>query len=747
MKSEKIIRALGDIDDRLVMDIIPIPVKKRKQYWPTILMGAAMLGICVFGALKLDFRTPSETSVQPEQSEIAQVTEQVMEQEAEQIIEKLPMLTLGSSYAGDGWEMYDAYDASQLVVGNPMDLTALPETLPVYENVYYTNEAWEPDGWLPDQAMMETVLQDVAEQVGIDGEIDGIIRDEVCYSVSMDEDGAAIYFECDMDLLIYPDEPIVMPEVCGSQTLEQAEEAALYLLETYGDRLGMEAPAAVPVCRMYTNQGQDFDVVIYDSAGKPADQLRSFCLQSVRFYLYENAVRSIHNSCKEFPEVVGEYPILSYEEACNLWTDGYGLSKADGEPIRIAQAEIVYRDWTWMDYYIPYYRFLVEMQPDPETETDLNRYGVYYLPAVRPEYLEDQPRWLLAETATESGWELDPTSTTEEYLLSLVVPLEIAMANCGEFTYSEYGLTADQMFMAFLTLSSPEELEQFVNAEGTLYTVPEDAVTEKLANYFPNFIFHETDDMIYDIKVSDGAVSWPVALQITGNRYARVLETEIDGDTVTFLVGYYANAAMEGIPYVEKSYSIGFYDGGYRYGNAAVVAENQELLVIPGDPIVDVPDEVLLDMVLRFEVGLTNQGFTFRNACELNERNLYTMFLLLADWEEEIMPCYEPETEEFVFTEALITDVLSKYLIGFTFDIAKAPGYDAELDKIVTTNASGFGGDRAMKILNKEVVGNYVIFKAGFYGSYELQGEPYAVKEYTIAFRDDGYCILSAIFL
>lgn len=43
MKGEKLCSALGKIDDRLVMSVVPVPVEKRRSPWPLVLTAAAVL--------------------------------------------------------------------------------------------------------------------------------------------------------------------------------------------------------------------------------------------------------------------------------------------------------------------------------------------------------------------------------------------------------------------------------------------------------------------------------------------------------------------------------------------------------------------------------------------------------------------------------------------------------------------------------------------------------------------------------
>ena len=61
----------------------------------------------------------------------------------------------------------------------------------------------------------------------------------------------------------------------------------------------------------------------------------------------------------------------------------------------IAKVELVYRVGEYEKYYIPYYRFYVEL-PDAEykeNNNDTKTYGAYYVPAVEGRYISNMPLW------------------------------------------------------------------------------------------------------------------------------------------------------------------------------------------------------------------------------------------------------------------------------------------------------------------------------------------------------------------
>lgn len=155
-------------------------------------------------------------------------------------------------------------------------------------------------------------------------------------------------------------------------------------------------------------------------------------------------------------------------------------------------------------------------------------------------------------------------------------------------------------------------------------------------------------------------------------------------------------------------------------------------------------DEYLISLVISMEAGLVgDNSFTFSAPEELSESELYLCFLLLSD-HDELLANYWEDDEAFVFTSDVIVAQLSKYFKNFHFDITQDYNYNAEMEAIVTPQASGFGGNRYIKVADKILEGNTVSFTANFYNDYEMQTKPYEVKTYGIEFYEGGWYYLYA---
>ena len=151
-------------------------------------------------------------------------------------------------------------------------------------------------------------------------------------------------------------------------------------------------------------------------------------------------------------------------------------------------------------------------------------------------------------------------------------------------------------------------------------------------------------------------------------------------------------------------------------------------------------------LVLEPEIALLNSNsFTFSDPEELSISELYTLFLVLTDY-EILEQKYNAGDELFYFTGDFITAQLQKYFKSFRFDITEHERYDPAADAIVTPIASGFGGDRYTQMTSLEWADeNTVVFTLSFYDNYELTGTPYMAKEYAIEFYNEGYYYLYAV--
>ena len=133
----------------------------------------------------------------------------------------------------------------------------------------------------------------------------------------------------------------------------------------------------------------------YDGSGSLTQQILSYNFDRVFFACDDDGkLFLVRLQPQKELSRTGDYPVISVREAKSLLLEGKYVTTCT-EPVEneeyILKTELVYRTGR-VPYYIPYYRFYVEL-PDMERENGLKTYGTYYVPAVEQQYISDMPQW------------------------------------------------------------------------------------------------------------------------------------------------------------------------------------------------------------------------------------------------------------------------------------------------------------------------------------------------------------------
>lgn len=339
--------------------------------------------------------------------------------------EELPMLDAGwTLHEVTGYEGLMAHDISELTCENPwredMELAALP----VYRNAITYDEYYHPSGG--DFEAMRERLFAVADRLGFEkGELEigdnvpdeearEIIREKLGEeitdhyfdptAVTAEAEGVRIEVDVQMRTCIYFEPEVTLPEqyhFTYASTYEELAAVADYLREEYSGLLHMEKPQAEIGYGDYTYAGERLftNLQFFDMAGSDVDRILNYNFNRVEFCRSEEGKLSfVRISQPDLSNLVGNYPIISAEEARDLLLKGNYITSVPyeipgGEYVR--RVELVYRNGDYEEFYMPFYKFYVEL-PEEERDHGLKDYGVYYVPAVEGSYLSDMP--------TREGW-------------------------------------------------------------------------------------------------------------------------------------------------------------------------------------------------------------------------------------------------------------------------------------------------------------------------------------------------------
>lgn len=397
MKSEILLQAIGKIDDELIANAGEIRSKNRIKMWLSCGAVAACIALVVFAGSVAGWFSPIESS--PE----------------------LSMLTISEDSGGMGFEGYMAYDISELVNANPWSEDAKLSTLPVFKSKLYRDENMNMRGM--DFEAMRAMLLDTAERLGMDTD-NLVITDDTPSaemqaatvekfasmgeevpdgyfdptSLIVEQDGIRIEVVPAMNAIITFDPAKVFPNGLGFHyysPYEDVEKTAEYIKEEYKELLNMYNPITDINGGDYNIYGErGVDLCFYDGAEDLTQRIINYNFYYTSFSCNESEELfhvCVHNC--DLSDKVGDYPIITAKEAKKLLLSGNFVTSVPydfpgGEYVK--KVELIYR--TDAGYYIPYYRFYVEL-PEAEREGGMKTYGAYYVPAIKEEYIENMPLW------------------------------------------------------------------------------------------------------------------------------------------------------------------------------------------------------------------------------------------------------------------------------------------------------------------------------------------------------------------
>lgn len=338
---------------------------------------------------------------------------------------KLPMLSITENTSdGMGFEGFWAYDISELTNNNPWDEAAQPSALPVYQNQLSYNKDFIASG--ADFGKIRGFLTDIAGRLGLDAsslaitddtpdeatkkeiteKLEGDVPDGYFNPTKLtaEADGMEISVGQTMLGTVSFEPALALPEqyhFTDSASYEEAAAVAEYLKEKYKNLIHMDSPLCDidggHYSSLETGSGiqQEYRISFYEAGRNNVESIINYNFRRIRFDCDDTGKLSlVRLSQTDLSKKMGDYPVITAEEAKKLLSNGnyitsvpYKLPGID----YVAKAELVYRTGAREEYFMPYYRFYVEL---PEEERDgLKTYGIYYVPAVEKKYLSNMPLW------------------------------------------------------------------------------------------------------------------------------------------------------------------------------------------------------------------------------------------------------------------------------------------------------------------------------------------------------------------
>ena len=316
---------------------------------------------------------------------------------------ELPTLpvSMGPSLGGYGYEGYYVRDISDLKNTSPSQIGSLPDTLPVFRNAtggYPLQAATEEY-----KAKMLTLCRSVAGRLGWDAEKTAEVWEERSDGLApttvtaTGADGVKIEVDQFMTVTIsYPDRNRPFSENV-LPTYDDAHKLAEKLLAEYRDLMNFANPQICITGGYYNLDGeQSYDIAFVETGGTQTEELLEFFFHGAEFFCNEDGEPwLIHLRCTDLSDKVGDYPIITAQQAQAQLVAGHYITSCGWEmpgEAYIRKVELVYRTGEYDEYFMPYYRFYVELLEEAPVEGCMHL-AAYYVPAVAEEYLAPLSTW------------------------------------------------------------------------------------------------------------------------------------------------------------------------------------------------------------------------------------------------------------------------------------------------------------------------------------------------------------------
>lgn len=405
MKNKDILlEAIGDTDEKLIPDLTE---KKKKR---SILKRTALCGVCaaaVLCAVMLPRFGQGQKVISPYEN-LPQTSDENTKSGKDKISSNV-------SFGDMGFEGLMAYDISDLDTSNPWTSDTELTSMPVYRNLAYNDMRIAV--YLSEDQMKEiaentasslktkigdtkvTYVRDFVhvESGAYDGILDGV------YSVEAEcSNDSTITVYGDGQIRITFDKnhlPANLSFTYNRTTAKQAQKTLKYLAKKYSDLLGFDSPEYFSYADRTFSGDENRSYGVFNKSQDIVQSILNYNLSCASFAPDDNGdlmcIWLSNPYCSS--EYIGDYPIISETDAKNaLLSDSY-YSSVPTDNIRggkisesdIAKTELVYRNYH-AEYYQPYYKFYVDLDTSAfNMDENLKNYGIFYVPAVEADYLED----------------------------------------------------------------------------------------------------------------------------------------------------------------------------------------------------------------------------------------------------------------------------------------------------------------------------------------------------------------------
>ncbi|MBQ5316148.1 MAG: hypothetical protein J6I96_01200 [Oscillospiraceae bacterium] len=400
---------IGDTDEEL----IPVPDRIGKGNRTMIRVFA---GVCA-AAITLAVVLPNV--IKKDDSGITQPDVQVSETTSTVAVKPTEKLNSEGMYGGSmGFAGLMAYDISELDTPSPWRSDMQIENMPVYRNLAYTGESAAFICVGLGQEKMAEMAQQTADALGKEIEETTItyagdfladtrsekFRDEVFTYEAKCSDNTSVTVYGNGRIFVAPGESVPLPSgysfTYSGTTAEEADRTLDYLTKKYSALLGYEDPVCYSVADRTFSGDESRSYYVYDKAEDSVQDIFNFGISYAEFCPDDNGnLMCIWIYRPVAYEYIADYPVISEKQARKMLTDGRFYSSVPTDYLRggrvsdgdIERADLVYQNMGG-EHLQPYYRYYIRLDDSSfSMAKGLHNYGIFYVPAVDEEYLDEPP--------------------------------------------------------------------------------------------------------------------------------------------------------------------------------------------------------------------------------------------------------------------------------------------------------------------------------------------------------------------
>lgn len=312
----------------------------------------------------------------------------------------MPQVVLNDeSLGGLEYQVLEYQSPFDIVNGNPWNETVSISSLPVFQNQLSYNEQHMVSGYSLDD--MKEKFYDIAKSLNILNEslqiqIDRTPPYSVVIQAETDDYQIAVYENMDAEILL--NSPPILPESLRFLSLHSYEEnmaVAEYLLSTYADLIDMQDPQiAISGGDCNSDGSKQYWISFYDKGKTFKESMLNYNFHTIDFYVGDGQLQHITFHHASFSSEVGDYPIISVDEAEKLLRNGNYIAFFPPQLIKenfsIVKCDLIYRMEANDTYVVPYNCFYIEIDQEAYA-AGATAYGVCYVPAISSEYIEAMP--------------------------------------------------------------------------------------------------------------------------------------------------------------------------------------------------------------------------------------------------------------------------------------------------------------------------------------------------------------------